>query len=257
MPDAFYVADGDAFVSTEWTRGPWDPRAQHAGPPAALVGRAIEQLDPAGFQVARFTMEILKPIPIARLTVDVDPVRTGRRVQYVQASLTSEGTEVARASAWRIRTSEDPMPATPVERPPFAGPAESQEIPPDPDAGLGYFGAMAWRYARGSWAERGSSSVWMRMRVPLVEGEPIAPLSRVLSAADSGNGVSAVLDFRTHLFINTELTVHLMRMPEGEWVCIDAETRQDANGIGVAQSVIWDEQHRLGAGAQALLVGPR
>jgi hypothetical protein len=46
-------------------------------------------------------------------------------------------------------------------------------------------------------------------------------------------------------------------MPEGEWVCIDAETRQDANGIGVAQSIIWDEQHRLGAGAQALLVSPR
>jgi hypothetical protein len=69
--------------------------------------------------------------------------------------------------------------------------------------------------------------------------------------------VSAVLDFRTHLFINTELTVHLMRMPEGEWVCIDAETRQDVSGVGLAQSVIWDEHRRIGAGAQALLIGPR
>jgi len=257
VPDAFYVPDGDAFVSTEWTRGPWDPRAQHAGPPAALVGRAIEALEPRGFQVARFTMEILKPIPIARLRVEVTPVRTGRRVQYVQASLTSDGTEVARASSWRIRTSGEPMPETPVERPQFAGPDASQEITPDTDAGPSYFSAMEWRYARGSWTERGPASVWMRMRVPLVEGESIAPLSRVLSAADSGNGVSAVLDFRTHLFINTELTVHLMRMPEREWVCIDAKTRQDAKGIGIAQSVIWDEQHRLGAGAQALLIGPR
>ena len=82
MPDAFYVADGDAFVSTEWTRGPWDARAQHAGPPAALIGRAFEQLDPAGFQVARFTMEILRPIPIARLHIEAKPVRTGRRVFF-------------------------------------------------------------------------------------------------------------------------------------------------------------------------------
>ena len=256
MPDAFYTPDGDAFISTEWTRGPWDPRAQHAGPPAALVGRAIEQLDPQGFQVARFTMEILKPVPIAPLHVEVTPVRAGRRVQYVQASLTAGGDEVARASSWRIRTSEESMPETSVESPPFAGPLESTDVPSE-DPAPSYFGAMEWRYARGAWTERGPASVWMRMRLPLVEGEPIAPLSRVLSAADSGNGVSAVLDFRTHLFINTELTVHLMRMPQGEWVCIDAETRQDASGVGLAQSVLWDEHRRIGAGAQALLVGPR
>jgi hypothetical protein len=256
VPDAFYTPDGEVFISTDWTRGPWAPRAQHAGPPAALVGRAIEQIDPQPFQVARFTMEILKPIPIAPLHVEANPVRTGRRVQYVQASLTAGGTEVARASSWRIRTSEEPMPETPVEPPPFAGPLESKEVPSE-DPQPSYFGAMEWRYARGAWTERGPASVWMRMRMPLIEGEPIAPLSRVLSAADSGNGVSAELDFRTHLFINTELTVHLIRMPEGEWVCIDAETRQDANGVGLAQSVIWDEHRRIGAGAQALVVGPR
>ena len=258
MPDAFYVPDGDSFVSTEWTRGPWDARAQHAGPPAALVGRAIERLEPAGFQVSRFTMDILRPVPIAPLHVDVQPVRTGRRVQYVEARLLAGDVEIARASAWRIRTSTEPMPASPDERPPFPGPNESMELPPFPvEAPQSYFAAMEWRYARGSFTEPGPAAAWMRMRMPLVDGEPIAPLSRVLAAADSGNGISAVLDFQTHLFINTDLSVHLYRMPEGEWVCIDAETRQDAKGIGVAQSVIWDEQHRLGAGAQSLLISPR
>src|ERR1700746_1808679 len=102
------MPDGDGFVSTQWTRGPWDARAQHAGPPAALVGRAFESEEPPGLHVARFTMEVLKPIPIARLTIDVDPVRTGKRVQYIQASLKADGEEVARASAWRIRTSDEP-----------------------------------------------------------------------------------------------------------------------------------------------------
>ncbi len=226
MSDAFYVADGDSFVSTEWTRGPWDAHAQHAGPPAALVGRAFERLDPPGFQVARFTMEVLKPIPIARLHIDAQPARTGRRVQYATATVTSDGVEIARASAWRIRTSDEPTPATPVEAPPFAGPGDSLELPPVPvEAPESYFGAMEWRYARGTFTEPGPAS--------------------------------AELDFRTDLFINTDLTVHLFRMPEGEWVCIDAQTRQDANGIGVAQSIIWDEQHRIGAGAQALLIGSR
>lgn len=258
MSDAFYIADGDSFISAEWTRGPWDARAQHAGPPAALMGRAFEKLDPPGFQVARFTIEILRPIPIARLEIEAQAIRSGRRVQYAQATMRADGQEIARASAWRIRTSDEPMPSTPDERPPFRGPAGSLELPPVPvEAPESYFGAMEWRYARGTFTEPGPASVWMRMRMPLVEGEPIAPLSRVLAAADSGNGISAVMDFQKHLFINTDLTVHLFRMPESEWVCIDAQTRQDSNGIGVAESIIWDERHRLGAGAQSLLISPR
>src|SRR6266568_2748280 len=115
MPDAFYVADGDRFMSTEWTRGPWDPDAQHAGPPAALVAHEIERHDPPGMQVARFTMEVLRPVPIAPLHVKVEPIRTGRRVQYLQAILRAGDTEIARASAWRIKTASEPMPATPIE----------------------------------------------------------------------------------------------------------------------------------------------
>ena len=48
MPEAFYERDGDRFASTELTRGPWDPSSQHAGPPAALLGREIERLEDAG-----------------------------------------------------------------------------------------------------------------------------------------------------------------------------------------------------------------
>ena len=92
---------------------------------------------------------------------------------------------------------------------------------------------------------------------PLVAGEEVSPLTRVLALADSGNGISATLPFDKFLFINTELTVHLARYPEGEWVCLDAITRIGPEGVGMAQSVLWDERGRIGAGAQALLVAPR
>ena len=60
-----------------------------------------------------------------------------------------------------------------------------------------------------------------------------------------------------YLFINTELTVHLFRLPVGEWLCLDAVSRIDPGGIGVAESVLWDEQGRIGRGNQSLLVAPR
>ena len=44
MSGSFFEPDRDAHFATEATRGPWDPGAQHAGPPAALIGREIERL---------------------------------------------------------------------------------------------------------------------------------------------------------------------------------------------------------------------
>ena len=71
MPEAFYERDGDGFVATELTRGPWDPQAQHAGPPSALLGRGIERVPgDEGFQVARVTFEILRPVPIGPVEVE-------------------------------------------------------------------------------------------------------------------------------------------------------------------------------------------
>jgi len=257
VADAFYVPDGEAFISTEWTRGPWDPRAQHAGPPAALLARAIERLEPSGFQVARFTIEILKPVPIAVLEVDAVAVQTGRRVQYAQASLSAGGRVVARASAWRIRASDEVLPATDAEPIPFPGPDRSKPMEGfDVGEAQSYFGALEWRIARGRAAGLGPASVWMRMKIPLIDGEAIDPLSRVLVAADSGNGISSTVDISRYMFINTELTVHLTRMPSAEWVCLDAVTRTEPVGIGLAQSILWDEAGRLGVGAQALLIAP-
>ena len=41
MGDSFFVPDGDRFLPTDLARGPWSADATHAGPPAALLGRAV------------------------------------------------------------------------------------------------------------------------------------------------------------------------------------------------------------------------
>jgi hypothetical protein len=95
------------------------------------------------------------------------------------------------------------------------------------------------------------------MRQPLVAGEDPTPLQRVLVAADSGNGVSATLDWSRFVFINVDLTVHLQRMPAGEWVCLDAITIPEPTGIGIADTALYDERGPIGRAAQTLLVGER
>jgi hypothetical protein len=258
VSESFYEADGDLYVSTELTRGPWDPEAQHAGPPAALLGREVERLEDAGsFHVARITYEILRSVPIAPLRVEARVTRPGRRVQLVEATLADEEGVVIRATAWRLRTAGVKLPDLPRDEPP---PGPENGAPGDfPDLGyeVGYQGAMESSFVKGAFMEPGPATVWMRMRYPLVAGEEPSPMQRVLAAADSGNGVSATLDWRRFLFINVDLSVHLERMPVGEWICLDAVTRPQPNGVGVADTQLFDEQGRIGRALQSLLVGER
>lgn len=259
--NAFYEAAGDGgFVATELTRGPWDPGAQHAGPPSALLGREIERADGEGvFQVSRIVVEILRPVPIGPVLVESRVIRPGKRVQLVEATLSGEQGELMRATAWLMRVAELEIPAEAAVLDPS---------PPGPDEGnqpeffdtaqsVGYHTAMEWRSVGGGFREPGPATVWMRMRHPLVGGEEASPLQRTLVAADVGNGISAVLDWGSHVFINVDLTVHLERMPEGEWICVDAVTRPQATGIGTAASRLSDRRGRIGQAAQSLLIAAR
>jgi hypothetical protein len=253
---AFYERDGDVFVPSELTRGPWDPGAQHAGPPAALLGRAVEA---EGTLIGRITIEVLRPVPLAPLAVASTVVRPGRNVELVEATLSEpggNGRAIARAGAWRLRT-DGGVPAL-DSGPPPPGPGAGGERPFFPTGqDVGYHTAMDYRFVDGGFIEPGPARVWLRMRQPLVAGEPVSPLARVLVAADSGNGVSAALDYRRHLFINTELSVHLVREPAGEWVLLDAITYVGPHGVGLSESVLYDETGRLGSAAQTLLVRRR
>jgi hypothetical protein len=250
----------DRFEATECTRGPWDARSQHAGPPAALLGRAVEHRPDArdDMRVARLTFDIARPVPVAALTVTTRVIRSGRSVEVVEAELGADGAPAAmRVTALLIRTAAAVAPAVPDGLAP-AGPqtATTQPFFPVPYED-GYHTAMESRFTAGAFLARGPATCWMRMRVPLVAGETPSPLTRVLVAADSGNGISSVLDWREHLFVNPDLTVHLRRYPVGEWVCLDARTSIEADGIGLADTALLDRAGVIGRAAQSLFVAPR
>lgn len=249
------------FLATEYTRGPWDAGSQHAGPPAALLGRAVEERPGArpDMRIARITYEILRPVPIGALEVTTSVLRAGRSTEVVEAALTpgGGGAPVMLARALRIRVAGEAVAAV-APGPRVAAPGEVGVTPffPVPWE-TGYHTAMETRFTDGAFTELGPGTCWMRMRVPLVVGEAGRALDRVLVAADSGNGISSVLDFRRYVFVNSDLSVHLHRHPVGEWVCVQARTSVDAAGIGLAEARLHDEQGPIGRSAQSLFVAPR
>jgi hypothetical protein len=253
----FQALDG-RFVATELARGPWDAGAQHGGAPAALLMRAFERLEAAeGLTIARVTYEFLRPAPLGEIWVDASVVRPGRRVQLLEASARSaDGTEVVRARALRVRLADGVSSPTPVEPP-----------PPDPEGGrendfaapfhpMFAPDAIEIKFVDGRFGG-GPSTAWFRMRVAVVAGEEPSPLQRLAAAGDFGNGISTVLPWGEYTFINPDLTLYIERVPVGEWIGLAAQTMIPADGIGMAESVLFDRRGRVGRATQALLVGPR
>lgn len=262
MPDALYEQDGDGrFLSTELTRGPWNPDHQHAGPPAALLARAIERASAiAGGQTTRLTFDILGPVPIAPLTVQTRTLRAGRRVEQIEAALAGQDDErpLMRATAWRMRTADTPEVATPEPPPPpraSAGRVGFEGWPGGDE--IAYRDALEWHWMTGSFTEPGPACVWTRLNYPLVAGTETSPLERLLVMADAASGVSARLPWDEWLFVNLDLGIHLERPPRGEWMAMDAQTRIGETGAGQCTSVLSDGLGRVGTSTQSLLVERR
>lgn len=260
LPSAFFLPDGARFVSTEHTRGPWSPHHQHAGPSSALLARAIERAvaGDLAVQVVRITVELMAPIPIAPLTVSTTVLRAGRKVQRIDATLATDGRQLARATGLVVRTETVDVP--PVALDPHAPPRPPEEGTPWSfpvfKADVGYGTAVEARCVRGGYLHN-PTSVWIRSRVALVAGERPSPLQRVMIAADSGNGIAVVLDPSAFTFLNADLTVYLHRPPADEWVCLQAVTAPEPSGVGLTSSRLFDRRGPIGWSLQSLVVDRR
>lgn len=256
---AFYDATGpdpdgrETFDSRPDTAGPWTASAQHGGPPAALLTRAIEALPEAeGRVIGRITVELWGPVPVGPLATDAAVVRPGRSVALAKAQLYDVAADrpVATASAWLLPVHADGPGA---DVPPGHCAADGLTRPRPTTWNGGYLDAIDWRWIRGGLEEPGTGVAWMRTP-DLVAGESITPIQRVLTCVDSASGISAALDLARWAFLNTELTVHVLRPPVGEWVCVDAETTLGTGSVGVCTSSVYDEVGLVARSAQTLLV---
>ncbi|MCJ7779883.1 MAG: thioesterase family protein, partial [Acidimicrobiia bacterium] len=212
----------------------------------------------------RLTVDLFREVPVdLPLTVETDVVRDGRRIQVVDAVILASGRKVARASGLKIRTTEVAIPSVNVgwEQPP--GPDEADVV------SWGRFGydhsdrerfhshGIEIRTIDDSFLTLGEGLSWLRLTVPVVEGEETTPFVRAATLADGGNGNSMALDGREWRYVNPDVNVSLHRLPEGEWLGMRSLARQHPSGIGCADSLIFDELGPIGRVGQSQILEPR
>lgn len=266
VPEAVYLPDGPGrYETTALAAGPWDENGQHAGASSALLAHCMERhelgdIAPSEVLMARFTVDLLRPAPIAPLAVEVRTRRAGRRAHWLEGSLSAGGREVARATGLRL-------PAAPLELP--AG-AEGADAPlPEPESvpvfepdGPGPEWLMFWhafetRSVEGRHGEPGPCTEWFRLRFPLVAGVPNTPLVHVMAAADFTLGIGSSVDYSRFAAPNADLTVHLRRLPEDDWIGLEADSRLEARGSGLAEAALHDRRGVIGTALQSMVVSPR
>ncbi len=264
MSESLFERNGQFVVATDLARGPWDRRFLHGGPVSALLAGAANTCtngDPTfGLGISRLTVELERPVPAHKpLRLASQVTRSGKKIELVDTQLLDGDTILARARAMKIRRTEVDLgddPTVLTEPPPrFVTVASSPSMSTE---WQGFHNAAnEHRFLEGSWTQNGPAVVWVRLRCPVFEGEPVLPLQRVAAAADFGNGVSSVVNWETHTFINPDLSVHVHRDLVGEWVCMRTKTHVSDVGTGFAESELFDENGRLGRSVQSLLVESR
>lgn len=261
-PAAYAVLSPRSVRASVLTRGPWDPQHQHAGPPIAMVCRAIESIarEHGLTHIGRLTANLLRPLPIAELEIEVTTDYAGRNAAHYSARIWGEGKELARFTALAQRENDlvlpDGLDGHPLPRAPRAPADSATQRMPFGQRWTGYADLVENRIASGAFFQ-GRCAAWFRLQRPLVENETPSGYQRVAVAADSGNGISAVLDFARYHFVNADLTINLLRRPVGEWICVDARTLLAPNGCGLAESQLFDETGLIGRATQSLAVRAR
>ena len=245
--DAIFYQDGDAVIPTINAQGPWDAGAQHGGAVAGLLARAVEQEPtPVPMRVARFTLDMLRRVPVKPLAISTEVLRTGKRIQTVQAELHDGDILVASAVAMSVRTGAgfdmSPYRQPDVSVPPPPGSAEKPlAFNPRESMPEGFPHVVEFDRVVGSYRGGSPSKTWVRLLVPFVRGEETSPLVRLMALADFTSGLGAFMPYDQFVSINPDLTIHVLRYPTSEGICVDAETWVDADGIGQSRARLFDE----------------
>jgi hypothetical protein len=249
---ALFEVREDLLIPGDLTRGGWSDDAQHGGPPCGILARAVENvatLEP--MQVVRLTVDLTRPVPLHPLHIETEVVREGRRVQVVDAWLRAGTVELGRARALKIRVGDLDLPEPETDTMP-TGPEGMERLSwrghfgEDDDLRRFHYDAVEIRTQSGSFNSPGPGTSWFRLLVPTVEGEEPSDFVRLATLADMANGNSQFLDPRLHLFVNPDISLHLHRLPRGEWIGMRSVSYPQPHGIGMADTAVYDLEGRIG-----------
>ena len=249
--EPFFSRDGDRFIPSPASRGPWDPKSLHGRVVAGLLGREIERRhgDP-DFMPARLTVDMYRLPDLSPAEVVTRVVREGRRIKVIDAEFVSAGKPMARATCQLLRRTQNP-PGQIWSPPPWDAPAPADlPAPDDPRGNLG--GMWTVRPIAGAMGTIGTRRLWMSEVRELIGGEPWTPFARVAVGCDFASPFANAGD-KGLAYINSDVTLYLHRLPVTEWVGYEVVNHGATDGVAIGECFIHDEHGPIGSATVAAL----
>lgn len=262
-----FERDGERYVPTLASQGPWDPTTLHGGPVAGMLARETEKAElDTTMEVGRLTIDLLRPVPLKPLTLRHEVVRQGRQIAVVDSTMWWDERLVARSSALYVLADHEVRSSS---RKRFAG--EGPPIPgkdSDPrdefkSAVLegytipGFVKSIEMRRIVGEIRGGAPTIAWARLKLPLVAGESTSPLQNLACIGDFTSGLANYVNMERYTSPNADLSYHLVRYPRSEWIGFDAATVVGDTGIAQSRCRMFDEEGFVGTGAATLVVASR
>lgn len=248
---AHFVRREGEYLPTTYAQSHWGE--DHLNGPA-VVGLAAQALESefgtADFLPSRLTVDLFRAARGVPTSIKTDLVRDGRRVRNAACELVQDGVTVAAATMVQYRRAQPPRGAEWSRESAFQPPGDI-----DP-AGHIYLGSdgNGWTTAIADHQNAARKRTLSRL-IDVVEGTPNTPFVRAVMAAE---GTSLVTNLGTAGvgYINGDLTVALARLPEDEWIGVEADAHWVAEGISVGTATLFDGVGAFGTGMVTAVSNP-
>jgi hypothetical protein len=256
--DTVYRLEGPRVITGPMAGGPWDKTMQHGSAPSALIVAVAEAVPTAApMRIARLTVDLMRPVPVAPLEIKTEVLREGRKIQLCNVDLIANGNLVVRGTVLKIRRASYDLGGAEAHEPVLLPKASEGHIAQGKITDNPFMACLSMSVVKGGFNKPGPGAAWFRITRPIIADRENSAAMRGVVAADFCNGLSSVLDFREWTFLNGDLQVTLARDPVGEWVLLDAETWIGPDGSGIACGKLGDERGYFGRAAQSILIEPR
>lgn len=238
------------YQSTLNAQGAWNPNEQHMAPATGVICAELERYAPReNMRIGRISLDIYGLIELGEIEITTRTLRPGKTIELIESVMKSKNRTLVVAHSWRMLTSDSTAIAGLEDQP-----VEQPEHMPMFD------GIHQWRgqytqtiEARSNQHRNGQGMVWLRSQTAMVEGQPTSPFVQLVCMSDMANGVVPRQDrpFKWG-FPNLDLQIHLYRMPQGEWLGLEAMQQYGTDGIGLSSAILHDTLGPFGRSEQIL-----
>ena len=244
--EALFLPDGDAYVGTELIQGGWHPDQANGGAVLALLGHALDDVPSlVPMTVSRFTADLVRPVVVGRpVRACWELLRQGKKIQVVLLRLLDGDTELVRATVLRLRHDDlrdTAVPPSTTDDRPADTLVPPAELSPAPTDGPGFLRGIDLR--RSPHRDGSGHGAWLRLVAPVVAGEPVRAGSRLAVGFDFANLVGVDVRPTELTMINPDVSAHVLRVPEGDWVAVTGDSRFEPGiGRGVSSALLSDHR---------------